>query len=215
MSATHAGPQAEAQVGTEAPVGPGTRVAPVLIAGIGNIFLGDDAFGVEVAQRLSRRAQPDGVRVADFGIRGFDLAFALQESGVTAILVDALPRGEAPGTLTVIEPAWEEVEEASLHQAPELAIETHAMDPLKVMRLAKALGAQPARVLVVGCEPASLGEDEDGVIGLSAAVQAAIEPAVALVESLARSVQQETAGAAGGQDARRESEERTGTGTGV
>src|SRR5947209_2000127 len=80
----------------------------ILVAGVGNIFLGDDAFGVEVAQRLLRRSLPEGVRVVDFGIRGFDLAYALMRDdlaeGGTAILVDALPRGEPPGTLYVIEP---------------------------------------------------------------------------------------------------------------
>jgi hydrogenase maturation protease len=162
----------------------------ILIAGVGNIFLGDDAFGVEVAQRLARRPLPDGVRVVDFGIRGFDLAFALQESDETVILVDALPRGEAPGTISVLEPDFDEWRDLDERDAPEMAVETHAMDPVKVLHLARTMGglstagSTPKRVLVVGCEPALLGEDEDGTIGLSAPVQAAVEEAIDLVESL-------------------------------
>ena len=76
----------------------------VLVAGIGNIFLGDDGFGVEVVQRLAARPQPDGVRVTDFGIRGFDLAFALLDEPEATILIDAMPRGQAPGTVYVLEP---------------------------------------------------------------------------------------------------------------
>ena len=81
-----------------------TRPARILIAGIGNIFLGDDAFGVEVARRLVRRRLPDGVRVVDFGIRGLDLTYALLDGYEAVILVDAAPRGGPPGTLYVLEP---------------------------------------------------------------------------------------------------------------
>src|SRR6202030_732892 len=76
----------------------------ILIAGIGNIFLGDDAFGVEVVRRLAARKLPDAIRVVDFGIRGFDLAYALMEGYEITILVDATPRGGQPGTLYTIEP---------------------------------------------------------------------------------------------------------------
>ncbi len=79
----------------------------ILVAGIGNIFLGDDAFGVEVARRLSGRELPRGVRVTDFGIRGYDLAYALLDGYETTILIDACPRGEPAGTLYVIEPDLE------------------------------------------------------------------------------------------------------------
>jgi hydrogenase maturation protease len=150
----------------------------LLVAGIGNIFLGDDAFGVEVAQRLARGDLPPGVRVVDFGIRGFDLAHALLEGDDAAILVDATPRGGAPGSLYVLEPDLDEPEPA--------AIETHAMDPVKVLRLARAMGTLPKRVLVVGCEPSPLEPDDyaDGRMGLSEPVAAAIDQAVELVESL-------------------------------
>jgi hydrogenase maturation protease len=165
----------------------------VLVAGIGNIFLGDDAFGVEVAQRLARGCLPRGVRVVDFGIRGFDLAHALlEEQDASIVLVDATPRGGEPGTLYVIEPSLEETATAS--------IEPHALDPLKVLRLAWSMGARPRRVLVVGCEPQPLEADEldTGLMGLSQPVAAAIEPAVDLVKSL---VEKEANDAGSRQDA--------------
>src|SRR5438477_10576940 len=153
----------------------------VLVAGVGNIFLGDDAFGVEVAQRLARRPLPDGVRVVDFGIRGLDLAYALLDGYEAVILVDALPRGGPPGTLYVLEPAAGEPPETA--DAVPL-IETHGMDPVKVLRLAAALGARVERLLVVGCEPVPLAEAEDVQAGMSDAARAAVEEAVPLVESL-------------------------------
>ena len=150
----------------------------VLVAGIGNVFLGDDAFGVELATRLAGRSLPGGVEVADFGIRGMDLAFALQEDLDAAVLLDAVPRGGDPGTLYVIEPELEDGAAA--------AVEAHAMDPVKVLALARQLGRLPARVLVVGCEPAWVGSVEDGEMGmeLSEPVRAALDPAVTLVEEL-------------------------------
>lgn len=156
----------------------------VLVAGIGNIFLGDDAFGVEVAQRLVQRPQPEGVKVVDFGIRGFDLAYALLDGYRAAIFVDAASRGEAPGTLYTIE--------ADLNQengSPMAGIETHAMDPVKVISLAQRLGDLPERIFVVGCEPLVLEADE---MGLSAPVQAAVDEAVRLVESLVKKILKET-----------------------
>jgi hydrogenase maturation protease len=153
-------------------------VKRVLVAGIGNIFLGDDGFGVEVVSRLRERALPPGVDVVDFGIRGMDLAYALAGSYDAAVLVDAAARGEAPGTLSVIEP---EIDEG------EAMVETHALDPVKVLRLARELGGIPRRTLVVACEPELVvaGEpDEDVVVELSASVRGAVEGAVGLVEEL-------------------------------
>jgi hydrogenase maturation protease len=155
----------------------------VLIAGIGNIFLGDDAFGVEVAQRLLRQSWPSGVRVVDFGIRGFDLAYALVDGCDVAILIDALSRGKAPGTLYVIEPDL-----AELNQPALVEIETHSMDPVRVLRFAQLLGGLPGRILLVGCEPATLVADETGTIGLSPPVQASLGEAEALVRSLVYTV---------------------------
>src|SRR5919112_4095337 len=151
----------------------------VLIAGIGNIFLGDDGFGVEVVKRLAGRGLPEGVEVKDFGIRGMDLAYALQDDYDLVVFVDATPRGGEPGTVYLIEPEIEDDGEG--------ALETHGMDPAKVIKLARALGARPTRTLVVGCEPQSVvsGEDYDEMLmELSEPVRAAAEEAVKLVESL-------------------------------
>jgi hydrogenase maturation protease len=151
----------------------------VLVAGIGNIFLGDDAFGVEVAQRLLRQSWPDDVRVVDFGIRGFDLAYAILDGPALSILVDATPRGGAPGTLYVIEP---DLDAANTQAGP--GIDTHGMDPLKVLQLVHTFGGRPERMLVVGCEPATFGPEGEGQMGLSAPVEAALDGAVRLVEQL-------------------------------
>src|SRR5579859_6008175 len=150
----------------------------ILIAGIGNIFLGDDAFGVEVAQRMLRGMLPDGVRVVDFGIRGFDLAYALLDAYDATIMVDATQRGGAPGTLYVLEP---DITSLDAHAAPQAA--THNIDPLTVLHLVKQLGGQPQRLLLVGCEPAPLLSD-DGQMGLSEPVQAALDNAIDLIETL-------------------------------
>jgi hydrogenase maturation protease len=152
----------------------------ILVAGIGNIFLGDDAFGVEVVRRLSGRKLPEGVRVADFGIRGFDLAYALQDGYETTILVDACPHGEAPGTLYVIEPDLKALDDP---EVPQQLVEAHAMNPVNVLRMARAMNIEVKNIRLVGCEPETLGGDE-GQMGLSTPVEAAIEEAVALVESL-------------------------------
>ena len=135
----------------------------ILVAGVGNIFLGDDAFGVEVARRLMGHDLPEGVRVVDFGIRGLDLTYALLDGYEAVILVDAAPRGGRPGTLYVIEP-----EQADQPEQPGPGfIDVHSMDPVKVLRVARAMGAPARRLLVVGCEPASAGEAEDMQMGLS------------------------------------------------
>ena len=150
--------------------------ARVLVAGIGNVFLGDDGFGVEVVARLARRPLPEGVEVADFGIRGFDLAYALMESYDVAVLVDALSQRGRPGELFVLEPDFDQVDDHGVADG-------HSMDPVAVLRLVKQFGGRPPRLFVVGCEPASLG-DEEGYIGLSEPVQEALDGAVALVEEL-------------------------------
>src|SRR6185295_1356137 len=153
----------------------------ILIAGVGNIFMGDDAFGVEVVQRLSARKLPDGVQVRDFGIRGFDLAYALMEDQDVTILVDATPRGGEPGTIYTIEPDLSELEGAPVDQ---MAVETHGMNPMKVLAMVKAMNGELGRILLVGCEPATLGPEE-GLMGLSEPVEAAVDKAVEIVESLA------------------------------
>ena len=151
----------------------------ILVAGIGNIFLGDDAFGCEVVQRMLHRQVPENVRVEDFGIRGFDLAYALMENYEAVILVDAAPRGQRPGTLYTIEPDLNALDDTG---PDEIMVETHGMNPMKVLAMVKALGGEPKRILLVGCEPESSGDEER--MGLSEPVRAALDEAVAMVESL-------------------------------
>ena len=151
--------------------------ARILVAGIGNVFLGDDGFGVALADRLGRRELPAGVEVVDYGIRGMDLAYALHDGWDAVLLLDAMPRGKPAGTLSVIEP--------DLAGLP-LAIDAHAMDPVKVLGLAQALGGELPRTLVVGCEPAVVmrGDEEDVVATVSEPVRAALDEGVRLVEAL-------------------------------
>jgi hydrogenase maturation protease len=140
----------------------------VLVAGIGNVFLGDDGFGVEVAHRLRRLALPESVRVEDFGIRGVHLAYELLDGYDTLVLVDAVSSGEEPGTLTLME-AGEDPSEAG----PE-GFDAHSMNPGVVLATLAHLGGRVGQVIVVGCEPAVLDEG----MGLSPRVSAAVEPAV-------------------------------------
>lgn len=157
----------------------------ILVAGIGNMFLGDDGFGSAVAQRIVQHIGTHGglahgerteVQIVDYGIRGMDLAFALTSGIDAAILVDAYARGGVPGTLYKVEPK-------AGHAPPE--IQTHAMDPARVLAFAATIGTPPRHVRLVGCEPETLGEDDgDIAVGLSAAVAAAIDPAVLMVREL-------------------------------
>jgi hydrogenase maturation protease len=164
------------------PIGDGAESAPpaarILVAGIGNVFLGDDGFGVALAGRLARRALPAGVEVVDYGIRGMDLAYALGDGWDAVVLLDATPRGKAPGTLYVIE--------AQLDDGDAVAIDAHGMDPVKVLALARELGRPLPRTFVVGCEPLTrmTGEEDEIVADLSEPVRAALDEATRLVASL-------------------------------
>jgi hydrogenase maturation protease len=147
------------------------------VAGIGNIFLGDDGFGVEVAGRMRGHPLPDGARVEDFGIRGVHLAYELLDGYDAVVLVDAVPMGEEPGTIALIEPELSELERGD-DVAP--TMEAHSMSPAVVLDMLAGLGGRVGRVLIVGCQPASL---EEG-IGLSAPVAAAVDRAVEAVDEL-------------------------------
>jgi len=150
----------------------------VLVAGIGNVFLGDDGWGVALAGRLASRVQPRGVQVVDFGIRGMDLAYAMQDDYAAVVFLDATPRGRAPGTLYVIEPELDDIA---------TTVDAHGMDPVKVLALARTLGAETLpRTLVVGCEPQTRmsAEDERIVAELTEPVRASLDRAVVLVEEL-------------------------------
>jgi hydrogenase maturation protease len=150
----------------------------VLVAGVGNIFLGDDAFGSEVARRLLGDKWPPDVRVADFGIRGFDLMYALLDGYETVILVDAAPRGGAPGTVYTIE--------ADGCDCVSGTVDAHVMDPMRVLAAAKSMGAEWQRLLVVGCEPTpgSVDPDGPGSLGMSKPVERAVDEAAQVVRRL-------------------------------
>lgn len=144
----------------------------VLVAGIGNVFLRDDAFGVEVVRRLGATPLPDGVELYDVGIRGLHLAYQLVEGYDLFVAVDLVTRGGAPGTLYVIEP---ELDGAAARP------DAHSVDLRTVFAMVQTLGGRIGRSVIVGCEPEELSEG----MGLSAAVEAAVEPAVRRVRQLA------------------------------
>ena len=146
----------------------------ILVAGVGNIFFGDDAFGSEVARELlrERRPWPPNVRLEDFGIRTYDLAYAIMD-GSDTVLIDAVPRGHAPGTVYLIEPDLQNLGAATP--------DGHTMNIVNVLKMVESLGGQAGKLLLVGCEPMVL-ETDDGHLGLSAPVQAAVPEAIALVE---------------------------------
>jgi hydrogenase maturation protease len=148
----------------------------VLVAGIGNIFLSDDGFGVEVANRLASQPMPAGVRVADFGIRGVHLAYELLEGYDGLVLVDAVPMGETPGTVAVIEPG----PGATPVDGDAPVVDAHSMSPEVVLATLSRLGGAIEHVYVVGCQPASLDEG----IGLTEPVAAAVDGAVGLCRQL-------------------------------
>lgn len=152
-----------------------------LVAGIGNIFLGDDAFGVEVVRRLIERGVPAGVDAVDFGIRGIDLAYTLQDAVYdSVILVDACPRGKEPGTVFVLEPSGGNAPRG----AAAFLSDGHGLDPAKVLAWAEALGVRPPRLRVVGCEPSPGLELEEMSTGMSEPVARAVPRAVDLVVRL-------------------------------
>jgi hydrogenase maturation protease len=156
----------------------------MLIAGVGNIFLGDDAFGPEVARRLTAEDLPGWVRVADYGISGMHLAYDLADGFETAILVDAAPRGGEPGTVTVLEVEAEHRRDLAAAAGPLGAsrlFDSHGMQPDVVLGVLDMLGAGgPARTLVVGCEPANI----DYAMELSEPVAGAVDEAVQVILSL-------------------------------
>jgi hydrogenase maturation protease len=162
----------------------------ILIAGIGNIFFGDDAFGCEVARALSRGELPEEVDLEDFGIRSYDLALSITKGYDAVILLDAMQTGRPPGAVTLVQPEMSRPAKAAL-------VDGHALNPMRVLEMLKAApmqcdgpssgqeGGQVERpsVYLVGCEPAILESDE---IGLSPQLKEAVPKAVALVQALVR-----------------------------
>lgn len=152
----------------------------ILVAGIGNILVGDDGFGVEVARRIAREPLPPNVMVRDFGICGMDLVFALLDGFDAAILVDVTQRGEPPGTLYVLD--LDNDHASGEEQPPQIA--GHEMDPARVLQLVKWMGGGVTCLRLVGCEPETFGDDDEVVCGLSESVASAVTPAVVRVCSL-------------------------------
>ena len=144
----------------------------ILVAGVGNIFLGDDGFGVEVVSRMRGRPVPDGVKVADFGIRGVHLAYELLDGYDLVVLVDAVPLGEEPGTVAVLE--------ADAASEGGVLPDAHDLDPVAVLGLLADLGGEVGRMVVVGCQPGAVWEQ----MGLSPPVEAAVDQAIEMVEQL-------------------------------
>jgi len=159
----------------------------ILIAGIGNIFFGDDAFGVEVIRELTKSPLPEGVNAVDFGIRSYDLAYAIMDGYAATILVDITARGEPPGTVYLIE-----LDQEKIGDLEGTVPDGHSLDPVAVLRLTQSLGGQIERLYLVACEPAVL-ETEDGRLGLSEPVQAAVSEAVRTVHRLVNKLRSETA----------------------
>jgi hydrogenase maturation protease len=152
----------------------------ILVAGIGNIFLGDDGFGCEVVRELLSRQWPPGVTIRDFGIRSYDLACALAENHEVIILVDAAPRGGLPGTTYVME-----IDLSELAPIEGSSPDAHLMNPVTAFQMAQSIGSVSARLYLVGCEPGRL-EPDDGEFSLSEPVRVAVPRAVNLIERLVR-----------------------------
>ena len=150
----------------------------ILIAGIGNIFFGDDAFGGEVIKELAKSSLPEGVEAVDFGIRSYDLAYAIMDGYAATILVDITARGEPPGTVYLIE-----LDQEKIGDLEGAVPDGHSLDPVAVLRLTRSLGGQIEKLYLVACEPAVL-ETEDGHIGLSKPLLAAVPEAVRMIQRL-------------------------------
>lgn len=161
----------------------------ILVAGLGNIFLGDDAFGCEVAHELAGMEVPAAAVVVDFGIRGYDLAYALTAPYETIILVDAIARGLRPGTVSVLQPA----DTAAPPNVSDI-FDPHSMNPARLLYLARTLGEITAEIYILGCEPSDFGDELEGRIGLSKPVQAAVPHAAdTVIELIHRAIQQQQA----------------------
>lgn len=151
-----------------------------LVAGVGNIFLSDDGFGVEVVKELSQRTLPDGVELTDFGIRGVHLAYQLMDGYDLLILIDAVRRDQPAGTLFVIEPdvgAATAALEVAVGDGVMPLVDAHGMEPGAMLSVLDQLGGNVKQVVVIGCQPANLDEG----IGLSPEVAAAVPAAASLV----------------------------------
>lgn len=149
----------------------------LLVACIGNIFLGDDGFGCEVARSLAVKKLPSDVQVVDYGIRGLDLAFALVEPYSVVILVDAIARGGTPGAVYVLQP----VNDPS---PPNVTPNGHSMEPQHLLAMARSVGDIRSEIYIVGCEPLDFGDELEGRMGLSSQAASAVPRAVETILDL-------------------------------
>jgi hydrogenase maturation protease len=163
----------------------------ILIAGIGNVSLGDDGFGVAVVERLSRFALPEGVVLMDAGIRGLDLTYALLGDYDAAILVVAARRGYAPGSICVLDPEAPGQPKSEDETNPAGLLDAHSMDPVKVLAFVRQSGSKLRAMRVVGCEPLTFGTGDQPAMGLSAPVHAAVDPGAQQVYALVAELQRE------------------------
>lgn len=152
----------------------------VLIAGVGNIFLGDDGFGCEVLRELAQQPRIQDAVAVDFGIRGIDLAYALLEPYEAVIIVDAIASGGTPGSLYVLQPVTPKG-----RMEDKTSFDAHSMEPLHLLALARSLGEIRAEIYIVGCEPLDLGDPYEGRMGLSDVVKASVPEAVRAVNEFA------------------------------
>lgn len=157
----------------------------ILVAGVGNIFLGDDAFGVEAARALACEEVPQDVCVADYGTSGMHLAFDLLDGFEALVLIDATPRGEAPGTVSLLDLG----DGTEVTASATVALDAHGMQPDAVLGLLGELGGRVEKVFVVGCEPS----DVEHRAGLTAPVREAIPEALRVVRTLVRELTGTTA----------------------
>lgn len=170
----------------------------ILIAGVGNLLRGDDAFGVRVVQRLEQLALPSGVRIAEVGISGVALVQELMEKYDVCIIVDAADRGGAPGTLFLLEPEIENPQGADAEQLHRELVDMHYADPSRALLLAAALGVKPQHVFIIACQPAETDEIAES---MSPAVERAVGEAVRMIQALIPRLQQGLFGSKGGKEA--------------
>ena len=149
-----------------------------LVAGVGNVFLRDDAFGVEVVRLLDGQPRPPGVQIRDYGIRGVHLVYELLDGCDLFVLIDAAARGEEPGTVSVVEVDLPRPD--SPGSLPQPVMDAHDLTPDAIFALLASLGGRPGRCLVVACEPA----DVSAGMGLSEPVRQALPHAVRAVQDI-------------------------------
>lgn len=147
----------------------------VLVAGFGNLLLGDDGFGIAVLRALGAEPLPPEVETMEVGTGGMELVFGLMSGCRKLIVVDVVRRGHPPGTMYVFRPS-----EADLALAPDQSIDPHFAEPTRAMKMAKKLGYLPEDVTVVGCEPGSCELD----LTLSPPVREAVEQAAGKIREV-------------------------------